>query len=136
MKFFFVGFLILIIAAAGVGGYYFYNTSSKSSSLKPFAGQPVTTAPVSIILDINSPEEDSLSFETNIIVSGKTSPNSEVLINSQSKDLVVKSKDDGSFSTLVDLSEGVNNLQITAFDNKGEEKQVDRTVYYSKEKLQ
>ncbi len=135
MKLFITAFFMIFLVAVTIGGIYFY-ISSKPKALNPAETSPVTSIPVSLSLEINSPSDDNLSFDSNIIISGKTSPNSQVLISSKSQDLVIGSKADGSFSTLIDLDEGVNNLQITAFDQNGQEKEVDKTVYYSKEKLQ
>jgi len=135
MKLFITAFFMIILVAVTIGGIYFY-MNSKPKALNPAETSPVTSIPVSLSLEVNSPSDDNLSFDSNMLISGKTSPNSRVLISSKSQDLVIGSKDDGSFSTLIDLDEGVNNLQITAFDKNGQEKEVDKTVYYSKEKIQ
>lgn len=136
LKLFLTLFILLIVGAGGVGGYYLYNNNLKSSIDTPTVTQPVTSTPVSITLEISSPDEDTLSFDPSIIISGKTIPNSSVLISSKSNDVAIISKSDGAFSTLLDLDEGVNNIQISVFDQNGEQKDISRTVYYSKEKVQ
>jgi hypothetical protein len=136
LKLLLIFFIVIIIGAGALGGYYFYNQIKPSSNNTQLMNEPVTSAPVSITLEVSSPDEDTLSFEPSVLISGKTVANSPVLISSKSSDLVVTSKSDGSFSTLMDLSEGTNNIQITTFDKNGEKKDINRAVYYSKEKIQ
>jgi hypothetical protein len=130
----FIPFMVLILGTAVVGGIYYFQTQPPSPT-SPLAQGPVTNEPASLTLEVTAPNEDTLSFDTNIVVSGRTAPESEVLISSEVYDLVVQSKKDGSFSTLFDLAEGVNNLQITVFDSAGDERSLAKTVYYTKEKL-
>jgi len=96
---------------------------------------PVTTLPKSLLLDLGSPDQDTLSFSSSIIVSGKTGPKKDVLISTDTNDLVIQSKPDGSFSTVLDLDEGVNRIIVAVFDSIGDSRVAKRTVYFSKEKI-
>lgn len=100
-----------------------------------FLNGPVTSAPKSLVLSLDQPDDDSLSFNSDIVVSGQTAPVSDVLIYTQSSDTVIKSRSDGSFSTVLTLDEGINKISVVTFDTKGESRSAERMVYYSKEKI-
>lgn len=100
-----------------------------------FLNGPVTTLPKSLRLDLDQPDQDTLSFSGSIIVSGKTGPKKDVLISTETNDLVIQSKVDGSFSTVLNLDEGVNNITVAVFDTTGDSRVAQRTVYFSKEKI-
>lgn len=116
------------------GLYYILNIQYQKSS-NPFLNGPVTTAPKTLRIDLDHPDNDSLTFQSSIIVSGKTAPWKEVLVFTNSRDSVLISKENGSFSTVLDLDEGVNNITTVVFDTTGDSKSAERTVYYSKEKI-
>lgn len=96
---------------------------------------PVTSPPRSLRLDLEQPENNSLIFTNSIAVSGKTSTAKEVLIYTDTNDMVIESKPDGSFSGKLDLEEGENRITVAVFDSTGESRSLERTVYYSKEKI-
>lgn len=127
--------LILTIGLIFLGGLYFIVNIQYQKPNKPFSKGPVTALNKSLRLDLSQPDQDSLLYSSSISVSGKTTPTTEVLISTESNDLVIKSKPDGSFSTILDLDEGVNRISVTAFDASGNAKSEERTVYYSKEKI-
>lgn len=127
--------LILIIGLLFLGSLYYILNIQYQKSSNPFANGPVTTPPKTLVLDLSQPDEDSLVFKSYILVSGQTSPGKEVLVFTDSQNLVTKSKLNGSFSTTLELEEGVNKITVVAFDNNGESKQIQRTLYYSKEKI-
>lgn len=116
------------------GLYYILNIQYKISS-KPFEAGPVTNKPKSFTLDLEQPANDSLVFQSSILVSGKTSPNMDILLTTKSFDKTIQSKKDGTFSYTLDLDEGVNDIKIVAFDKDGDARSTQRVVYYSKEKI-
>jgi len=128
--------LILLLGLGVLGGLY-YVVNSQTSPVSPIGSyqQPVTSQPSALNLDITSPDDSIVVFEKQILVSGKTAPNSQILISSESTDAVVNSKKDGTFSNLTSLGVGNNQINITVFDASGDEKQASRTVFYSKEEL-
>ncbi len=128
--------LILLFSLSFLFGlYYMLNLQYKKSS-NLFLNGPVTSKPKSFTLTVSQPSDESLIFESSILISGKTGPNMEVLISTDTDDLVIETKSDGSFSQTLNLSEGVNNIKIVAFDITGNSRESDRIVYYSKEKIQ
>ncbi len=92
-------------------------------------------APKSLILDLDQPGDNLLTFQSSIIGSGKTAPAIDILISTDSNDLVIKSKIDGSFSTVLNLDESVNRITVAVFDATGDSRAAERTVYFSKEKI-
>lgn len=113
---------------------YIINIQYKVSD-KPFSQGPLTSAPKSFILTLDQPADNSLVFEDSLLISGKSGPNMEILIYSDTQDLVIKSKVDGTFSQSLSLSEGVNNIKVVAFDKEGNSREEKRTLYYSEERL-
>ncbi len=128
--------LILILGLIFLFGLHYMMNIQYQKSSNLFLNGPVTSKPKSFTLTVNQPSDESLIFESSILVSGKTGPNMEVLISTDTDDLVIKTKSDGSFSQTLNLSEGVNNIKIVSFDITGDSKESDRIVYYSKEKIQ
>lgn len=127
--------LILLVGLVFLGGLYYILNIEFQQPKGKFAQGPVTTSPKTLRIDLDQPDEDALFFESEIIVSGKVGPNSQVLIFSESEDLVIKSKPDGKFSTILKLDEGPNKITAVVFDTTGDFRLVERNVYYSKEKL-
>lgn len=127
-------FLLLALGLITLTGLYYLLNIQYQKPKNLFLSGPVTSAPKSLVLNLEQPDQDSLSYTAQIIVSGKTGPGKEVLISTDTDDLVIKSKLDGSFSTVLDLDEGVNNITAAVFDSTGNSRSAERTVYYSKEK--
>lgn len=127
--------LILIISLVFLAGLYYILNIQYQPSSKPFLHGPVTTPPKTLRLDLDNPGDDSLSFQSSVIVSGQTAPLKDVLIFTDSQDLVIVSKKDGSFSTVLNLDEGVNKIKAVVFDATGDSRSEERTVFYSKEKI-
>lgn len=129
-------FIIIIIAFVGLGAFYLYSNQPKTALTDSSLSKgTITSEPASLTLELGSPDNDTLSSEPNIVISGKTSPDTQVLIQSETHDIAIQAKKDGSFSTIFDLTEGVNNIQVTVFDKNGDERSTLRTVYYTKDKI-
>lgn len=127
--------LIFIIGLTFLAGLYYILNLQYQRPTQPFLNGPVTSAPKSLRLDLDNPDDDSLSFQNSIIVSGQTAPLKDVLIFTDSQNLIIESKKDGSFSTVLNLDEGVNRIVAVVFDATGDSRSVERTVFYSKEKI-
>lgn len=131
MKLHLLIFVFGLAAAAWL--YYVFNIQYKPAT--PFFNGPLTSLPKTLTLDLDQLADDSLTFKDSILISGQTSPQKEVLIFTDSQDMVIKSKNDGYFSQVLDLDTGVNRITVVVFDDKGNSKSQERTVYYSEEKL-
>lgn len=129
--------LILLVSLALLAGLFYivHIQYQKPTKLYSASGGPVTTPPKSLRIDLQQPDDDALTFQSSIIVSGKTAPNSEVLIFTDAYDLLLRSTSNGTFSTVIKLDEGVNKILAVVFDVTGDTRSSERTVYYSREKL-
>lgn len=133
--FLFSQIVILIVGLALLFGLYYILNIQYKISENLFEAGPVTSAPKSFTLDLDQPSDDSLVFQSSILISGKTGANMDLLISTDSSDEIIQSKNDGTFSYTLSLDEGVNNIKVVVFDKDGDSRSIDRTVYYSKEKL-
>lgn len=134
-SFIFSQIFILIAGLIFIAGLYYLLNIQYRKSDNPFQAGPVTSIPKSLRLNLDSPDSDSLTFQNSIIVSGQTTASRDVLIFTDSQNLIVTSKPDGSFSTVLKLDEGVNTITTAVFDSTGDSKVAKRIVYYSKEKI-
>lgn len=128
-------FLIFFTALVFLGSLHYILNIQYKKPEQVFLNGPVTTLPKSLILSLDQPDDDSLVFQSSIIISGKTAPAVSVLIATDTNDLVIQSKTDGSFSTVLDLDEGINRINVAVFDSTGDTRAAKRTVYYSKEQI-
>lgn len=127
--------LILILSLIFIGGLYYYlNFETKLPTNSFSLDTPLTKEPATLSLDIISPDDEVLVFDDDLEITGKTNPNLIVLVSSKQRDKVSEAKSGGNFSVDFKLDPGINYLQIVVFDN-GEQKSLERTVYYSKEKI-
>lgn len=117
------------------GLYYITNIQYQAPTKYSLTDGPVTAPPKSLRLDLDRPDDNTLSFDQSIIVSGKTGPNLDVLIMTDSKDQTILSDPKGNFSVFINLDEGVNQITAVIFDTTGDSRSAQRTVYYSKEKI-
>lgn len=127
--------VILIVCLMFLGGLYYILNVQYQKPKNIFLNGPVTSAPRSLRLDLDQPDQDTLSYSETIIVSGKTEPGNVVLISTETFDSTIKAKPNGSFSTMLSLDEGVNRITAVVFDETGDSRSAERSVYYSKEKL-
>lgn len=127
--------LILLSGLIFLAGFYYIVNIQYQKPNNLFLNGPVTTPPKSLRLDLDQPDDDSLTFQPAIIISGQTAPLANVLISTDTFDTVIESKIEGSFSTVLNLDEGINKITAVVFDSTGDSRSAERTVYYSKEKI-
>lgn len=124
--------LILVSGLIFLGGvYYLINKDSLFKGPK-YLG-PVTMAPISLYLEVSSPETDLFVSSSTVVVSGKTIPEATVAIVSQSNDLIFSANEVGEFSKVFSLEKGLNKIMISSYDNKGNLKSENVDVYYGEE---
>ncbi len=129
--------LILVILGLGFIFFIYYKINIEYQPIRSrsLGNGPITTAPSSLTLDLSSPDEDLLTYQSSLIVSGATQPNIPVLISTGTQNAVVQSKIDGSFSTVINLTEGENKIKIAVFSSTGDQRVILKSVYYSKERI-
>lgn len=127
--------LIFIISLVFLAGLYYLLNIQHQKPQNLFSRGPVTTLPKSLRLNLDQPADDTLTFQSSIVISGQTSPGLYVLVSTDTYDTIIQSKADGSFSTVLNLETGVNRITTVVFDSTGESRSSKRTVYFSKEKI-
>ncbi len=135
-KIFFVSCtLILILSLAFLAGLYFIlNSDQFLKSALQQTYRPVTTKPISFSLEIGSPDDETLVFEKDILISGRTNPKATIIITTDGYTGLTAGAE-GEFSKVVELKPGLNEITVAGFDEKGNYEVITRTIYYSKEKI-
>ncbi len=80
-------------------------------------------------LTVASPEDNAYVNTNSIKIAGATKTGTTVTITGGAKDIASDTNSDGSFALDVPLKEGENNLTITVFDQSGQQKSINKTVY-------
>src|SRR3989344_7078071 len=91
-KYFVISQIIILIVGLLVLGWthYIINIKNQPVNQVVFGKGPITTAPKTLRIDLSQPDDNTLTFNEDIIISGKTSPNMEVLILTRTSDFVIK----------------------------------------------
>jgi len=126
--------LIFLTGLAGIGALYFYINKDQYDTT--FTYNPISKEPTSYTLTINAPEDNTLVQDGSVIVSGKTAPFATIIVVNGEQTTGFEAQGTGDFSKIITLSEGVNILQITAFDKEGTIKTATKYVYFTKDKLE
>lgn len=125
---------ILIVGLIFLGGLYFV-LNPRIEKLDWKTQGPITSAPSSFSFDLATPEEDLLTFEKNIVISGKTAPKAVVVVTNNNETNAFEANILGNFSKVIELDLGINHLVITAFDDHGDSKSFERNVYFTEERI-
>lgn len=133
----FTTFLILIIGSLfALGGFYLYQQSKviKPSKIKKIVLEEPSPEPKSsIFISISKPEDEEISSNKSVTVSGKTIPNAKIVVLTPTAQEAGVAAKDGSFSTDINLDEGENIIEISAIADNGEIAKTKRTVIYTTE---
>lgn len=84
-------------------------------------------------LVVTQPEENTVSPTDKITVKGSANPKSTVVIISNGDQQIIDAKDDGSFEQEISLDAGPNEINVTAYDDQGNEATQTMIVVYSTE---
>lgn len=125
---------IFVAGLVFIGSIYYILHMTPKPQLT-FSGVSLTSEPVSLELNLDSPDDETVVFEPDLLISGKTTGTIVILSLKNSDQPLVINKD-GNFSYTAKLDLGYNRFIITSFDNQGNSKSEGRIVYYSREKLE
>ncbi len=114
---------------------YILNRDNISRNYSPETTGPLTSKASTLSLELEQPIDGTFTNQSSATVSGRTAPNTTVIIVNNQDTKVINSQPDGSFSTVVHLDEGVNNITVAIFNPIGDQKQIDVQVFYAKEKI-
>jgi hypothetical protein len=128
----------LIIGLLFAGGiFYAYQFISqrpkqiqKNITLNP---SPTAVSSNSDELMVEEPADEAVIDSKSVKVSGKTLPNSTVIVTSVNDEQVALPAENGNFSLTTTIGDGVHLIQVVSILPGGEEKKVVRTVTYSTE---
>lgn len=95
---------------------------------------PPTPTPSQFTLIIESPLADAIENSTGLLVSGVTSPESMVVVAGPVDDTAVVAQADGKYAGKITLTEGKNDIVVTAYRQTNQASQT-LTVYYTPESL-
>lgn len=105
---------------------------------KPIATPTITqvqNTTSSLELTLDSPVNESISDTKIIEVSGRTNPHLTVFIESEIDQMTLDSNDSGGFAGKINLSEGVNTIFLTVYDEVGNSNTKNLNIFYTTEKL-
>jgi len=121
-----LGFVLGLIITFGV---WTANKSLKdlarekaSPTPTPAQTSDLTPAPVpanGFSLSISSPEDESISAVSSIVLTGVTSPKAVVAVMTETGQQIVVADTDGEFTAKITLEGGYNNISVTAHDTAG-----------------
>ncbi len=98
-------------------------------------GTPTPTPPpAQFSVTIDSPLADTIENTSELLVSGVTTSNTTVVVQGPLDEAVVLTKDDGKYAGKVTLTEGKNDITVTAF-TKTKQATVTVTIFYTPEEL-
>lgn len=132
---FIIAMILLLMVPLGATFYLYFSINASPYEKSNGLTIPVTQEPVSLILNLSSPDDNVFTTSSEALVQGKTSPRADIIVSTEKEDFVLEVSSSGSFSATIRLTEGVNSIEVSAFDDLGNNKEEQRTVYYSKEKI-
>jgi len=106
-----------------------------SPTPSPTAVSPTPTPPVANALTISAPEDEALTNDNSVTISGQTTANSTVLVVWEQDEQVVQTDTSGNFSLEADLVAGYNVITVYAYDTAGNESSKSLTVTYTTAKI-
>jgi len=132
--------LIAIIIGFALGLVITFGIRTANKALKETAPkqeaqveieEPAPTPTAGLLLTITSPEDNSISDQETIEVSGKTSTEAVVVILYPKGEKILEADEKGNFSTEISLAGGNNEIEISAHDLEGNDASQVLTVIYS-----
>ncbi len=132
----FVGITLGLMITFGIYQNSENNKTGQNSNTDQLINNPISTESA-IVQDpqlvINSPEEELLTNEEDLIVSGSGNPDSFVVILVNDVESISNTDESGNFSVKVKLIPGGNLLEINSIDEDGKQISKQRTVVYEAE---
>lgn len=132
----FVGITLGLMITFGIYQNSENNKTGQNSNTDQLINNPISTESA-IIQDpqlvINSPEEELLTNEEELIVSGSGNPDSFVVILVNDVESISNTDESGNFSVKIKLIPGGNLIEINSIDEDGKQISKQRTVVYEVE---
>lgn len=93
--------------------------------------EPTPTSLPALSLTITEPEDNSISEEDEIEISGQTAPGSTVALLYETDEEIIEADEKGLFTTTIPLEGGSNEIEIISFDQEGNEASQTLTIVYT-----
>lgn len=130
--------IIAIIIGFGLGLIITFGIWTANRALRelppeeavPTPAEEITPTPT-FSLTIREPEDNSISSEEKITIAGTTAPGAVVVILYQEGEKILEADKDGNFETEITLVGGANEVEVSAYDSKGNEASQTLTIVYS-----
>jgi len=132
--------LIAIIVGFGLGLVIIFGIKTANQAVNKVAPSETTaateTSPTPTVsqafsLIVNNPEDNAISDKEKIEVSGQTVAGATVAIIFPDGEKIIQADDKGNFSGEITLVGGINQIEITAYDNSDNEATKTVNVVYS-----
>lgn len=81
-------------------------------------------------LEISAPADQSIVNTATPNLTGKSSPDTLIIISLPSRDEVLRTDTEGNFQKLINLNEGLNYISVTAVNTAGQSQQINLTIVY------
>lgn len=127
--------ILILLVACGFFAVLHFFVNPQQNPITTANYQPVTSKPVSLTLNLSSPDDNLLVFDPNLLVSGQTTSGTLILVTLNDSNQILNASTQGDFSLTVKLQTGNNQIIVSAFDTLGNYKTEERSIYYSEEKL-
>jgi hypothetical protein len=101
---------------------------------KPKPTPTSTPAQIEFSVTIDSPLPDSITSDSDLLVSGNTAASSTVVIEANTTEAISEVKTDGKYAGKVTLIEGKNDITVTSY-NKDKKATQTVSVFYTPEAL-
>jgi hypothetical protein len=98
------------------------------------SAETATPTPSQFTVTIESPLAEAIENNTDVLVSGVTSPGSTVVIAGSVDDTAVVAQPDGKYAGKITLTEGKNDISVTSYQQTKQAAQT-ITIYYTPESL-
>lgn len=132
-----LSFIAVVIGLIVAGIAFFIYQSTRvipSYNVPTITLQKVTPTPgPGVLLTIDQPSDESVIQTRTITLSGKTAPQTTVVVNTGSDDEVVSPSQSGDYTVTLTLASGENEIVVTAIDPTGNETTKTITVTSSTE---
>ena len=127
---------LLILALAALSTVKlpsFQSAQTSPSQVRKVSPSPAKSAAHFLTLD--QPEDNLVTQNSTLMVTGKTSVSSTVIVLAGEETQLADVGQNGTFSFSLKLQEGQTTIEVTSFDQNGEEKTISREVFYTTETI-
>lgn len=144
-----VSFAIIIGIILGGAILFGINLANQSTASLPSTQVPQIITPTPITngedkeqssntseLSLSSHQDLDVVFETPLKITGKSQPNSKVIIITEEDDIITTTEKDGVFSSPINLVNGENKISLTTLNSDNKTITKTYTLYYSDKPLE